>query len=123
MTLGITIAAEVSGKLLLNSGFATQLRPRKYYTLPRETLDALIGDVHELANFFVIETQRIVFVENIGVSVMVCHPRTVDGLQTIFRAMTLPLRTRLILEIARRLLWEPSALSSSPRSCRTGAWL
>jgi hypothetical protein len=34
----------------------------------RETLDALIGDVHELINFFVIEAQRILFAENIGVS-------------------------------------------------------
>ncbi|KAK2072338.1 hypothetical protein P8C59_006697 [Phyllachora maydis] len=86
MTLGITIAAEVSGKLLLNSGFATQLRPRKYYTLPRETLDALIGDVHELANFFVIETQRIVFVENIGVSVMAA----LGALSSFFLAKIVP---------------------------------
>jgi hypothetical protein len=72
MVLGITIAAEVAGKTLFNSGFATQLRPRKYYTLPRETLDALLGDVHELANFFVIESQRIMFAENVYVSTAVC---------------------------------------------------
>ncbi|KAK3374444.1 Reticulon-domain-containing protein [Lasiosphaeria ovina] len=68
MVLAITIAAEVSGKTLLNSGFATQLRPRKYYTVPREKLDAMIGDVHELVNFFVIESQRILFAENIYAS-------------------------------------------------------
>lgn len=68
MVLGITIAAEVAGKTLMNQGFATQLRPRKYYTVPKETLDAMIGDVHELINFFVIESQRILFAENIGAS-------------------------------------------------------
>jgi hypothetical protein len=71
MVLGITIAAEVAGKLLFNSGFATQLRPRKYYTVPRETLDAMIGDVHELVNFFVIESQRILFAENVYASTAV----------------------------------------------------
>jgi Reticulon len=74
VVLGVTIAAEVAGKLILNNGFATQLRPRKYYTVPKETLDAMIGDVHELINFFVIEAQRIVFAENIYASVVVCSP-------------------------------------------------
>lgn len=68
MALGITIAAEVAGKALMNNGFATQLRPRKYYTIPKETLDMLVGDVHELINFFVIESQRILFAENIYAS-------------------------------------------------------
>lgn len=77
MVLGITVAAEVAGKALLNNGFATQLRPRKYYTLQRETLDALIGDVHELINFFIIESQRILFAENVYVSGAV-------GLHTLF---------------------------------------
>lgn len=72
MVLAITIAAEVAGKALMNNGFATQLRPRKYYTVPKETLDAVIGDVHELINFFVIEAQRILFAENIAASGAVC---------------------------------------------------
>lgn len=69
MVLGVTIAAEVAGKLVLNKGLATQVRPRRYYTVPRETLDALIGDVHELVNFFVIEAQRIIFAENVYASI------------------------------------------------------
>ncbi|KAI8635208.1 Reticulon-domain-containing protein [Xylariaceae sp. FL1651] len=68
MALGITVLAEVSGKLILRNGLASQLRPRKYYTVSRETLDSLIGDVHELVNFFVIEAQRILFAENIPAS-------------------------------------------------------
>jgi len=69
MVLAITIAAETAGKFLMNNGFATQLRPRKYYTIPKETLNAAVGDVHELINFFVIEAQRILFAENIVASV------------------------------------------------------
>ena len=75
MVLGITVAAEVVGKTLLNSGLTSQLRPRKYYTVPRETLDALLGDVHELINFFVIESQRILFAENVWASIAVCFSR------------------------------------------------
>lgn len=71
MVLGVTIAAETTGKLILNNGLASQVRPRRYYTVPRETLDAMIGDVHELVNFFVIEAQRIIFAENVGASAAV----------------------------------------------------
>lgn len=68
MILGVTILAEIVGKVVLNNGLATQIRPRRYYTVPRDTLDTLIGDVHELINFFVIEAQRIIFAENIPAS-------------------------------------------------------
>ncbi len=82
MVLAITIAAEVAGKTLMSQGFATQLRPRKYYTVPKETLDAMIGDVHELINFFVIETQRILFAENLTASAAVrLHPRSPSSLE------------------------------------------
>lgn len=74
MVLAVTVAAETAGKLVLNNGLASQLRPRRYYTIPRETLDSFIGDVHELLNFFVIEAQRIVFAENILVSAAVGFP-------------------------------------------------
>lgn len=68
MVLGVTVTAEAAGKALLNNGFATQVRPRQYYLIPRERLDAMIGDVHELVNFFVIEAQRILFAENVPAS-------------------------------------------------------
>lgn len=68
MALAVTVLAEVAGKTILSTGLATQLRPRKYYTIPRETLDSLIGDVHELLNFFIIESQRIFFAENVYAS-------------------------------------------------------
>jgi len=68
VTLAITVAAEVTGQTLFSTGFTSQMRPRKYYTLPKEALDAMLGDVHELINFFVIESQRIVFAENVFAS-------------------------------------------------------
>ena len=71
MVLGVTVAAEVAGKTILNNGLASQVRPRKYYTVPRETLDSMIGDVNELVNFFVIEAQRILFAENVYASAAV----------------------------------------------------
>jgi len=68
LTLLVTLAAEATGKALFSRGFVTQIRPRKYYTVPKETLDSLTGDFHELINFFVIESQRIVFAENVFAS-------------------------------------------------------
>jgi hypothetical protein len=68
VVLGTTVAAEVAGKFVLNAGLTSQIRPRQYFTLSRETLESLTGDVHELVNFFIIEVQRIVFVENVAAS-------------------------------------------------------
>ncbi|TPX18908.1 uncharacterized protein E0L32_011386 [Thyridium curvatum] len=72
LALGVTVAAEVLGKTVLNTGLATQLRPRKYYTISKETLNSMIGDVHELINFFVIEAQRVLFAENVYASAAAC---------------------------------------------------
>ncbi|TAQ90006.1 hypothetical protein B7494_g1655 [Chlorociboria aeruginascens] len=69
VVLGITAAAELAGQAVFSQGFVSSVRPRKYYTVPKETLDSLIGDVHELINFFVIEIQRIVFAENVFATV------------------------------------------------------
>ncbi|PHH60774.1 hypothetical protein CDD81_1171 [Ophiocordyceps australis] len=69
MALAVTSSAEAAGKVVLNHGIASQMRPRRYYTVSRATLDKMIGDVNELVNFFIIEAQRILFAENIGASV------------------------------------------------------
>jgi len=66
--LGVTVLAEVAGKYVLSTGLTSQFRPKKYYTLSKDTLNSLVGDVHELINFFIIEVQRILFAENIIVS-------------------------------------------------------
>ena len=71
MTIGISVTAslEVAGKLVLNNGLASSFRPRKYYTIPREALEASLEDVEQLINFFVIEFQRILFAENVTATV------------------------------------------------------
>ncbi|KAK7733565.1 hypothetical protein SLS57_000580 [Botryosphaeria dothidea] len=68
VTLGCTAIAEVAGKAALGHGLATQMRPRKYYMIRKDSLERLTDDLEQLINFFVIEFQRVVFVENIYVS-------------------------------------------------------
>lgn len=75
MVLGVTVLAEAVGKAAFSTGFTSQIRPKKYYTVSKETLNSAIGDVHELVNFFVIEAQQIVFAENIFVSAAVSFRR------------------------------------------------
>jgi uncharacterized protein YjbJ (UPF0337 family) len=65
ITLGVTATAEVAGKLVFGNGFTSQVRPRRYYTLPKESVDRVMDDLHELLNFFVIESQRLLFAENV----------------------------------------------------------
>jgi ABC-type multidrug transport system fused ATPase/permease subunit len=65
VTLGFTAAAEGAGKLVLNKGLASSFRPRKYYTLPKETVEGILEDLGQLSDFFLIEFQRILFAENV----------------------------------------------------------
>ena len=57
--------AEAAAKLTIGSSVASSVRPRRYYKIPKEKLEAILDDVEQLINFFVIESQRIVFAENI----------------------------------------------------------
>ena len=70
----VTAALEVSGKLIFDTGLSSRLRPRRYYTIPRESLERGLEDVEQLLNFFVIECQRIVFAENVIATSVVCYP-------------------------------------------------
>jgi len=67
-TLGVVTAAEVASKLVTGSSVTSAVRPRRYYTIPKETLEASLDDLENLINFFVIEAQRIVFAENVIVT-------------------------------------------------------
>jgi hypothetical protein len=82
LLLGLTATAEMIGKYAVGNGFASKMRPKRYYTIPRETLESILADVEELINFFVIEFQRIVFAENvymtIGVSLATDGERNPD---------------------------------------------
>lgn len=63
--LGVVTLAEAAAKFTIGSSVAGHVRPRRYYKIPKETLEATLDDVEQLINFFVIEAQRIVFAENI----------------------------------------------------------
>jgi len=65
ITLGITAAAELGGSLVFGKGLTSQFRPRQYFTIPKASLERLLDDVEQLINFFVIESQRIIFAENV----------------------------------------------------------
>ncbi|KAK8159832.1 Reticulon-domain-containing protein [Phyllosticta citrichinensis] len=70
--LGTTAIAEVAGKSVLGNGLASQMRPRKYYMIRKDSLERFTDDLEQLINFFIIEFQRIVFAENIYVTVSAC---------------------------------------------------
>ncbi|KAL5344163.1 Reticulon-domain-containing protein [Aspergillus crustosus] len=65
VALGFTAALEVFGKVALSQGLASSFRPRKYYTVPKETIEAVLDDFEQLIDFVLIEFQRVLFAENI----------------------------------------------------------
>lgn len=73
IVLGVTAAAELAGRMVLDQGLTSKFRPKKYYTIPRETLDSFLEDAEQLINFFVIEFQRILFAENLYATIGVCN--------------------------------------------------
>ncbi|KAF1956964.1 hypothetical protein CC80DRAFT_515856 [Byssothecium circinans] len=69
MTLGITATAELAGSWTIGKGLTSQFRPRQYFTIPKASLERLLDDLEQFINFFVIESQRIVFAENVYATV------------------------------------------------------
>jgi len=61
---------EIAAKPFGARGFISSIRPRPYYTLPRDSLDRLFGELHDLLNFFAVEFQRVLFAENIFATVV-----------------------------------------------------
>ncbi|KAL1957568.1 hypothetical protein VTO42DRAFT_5795 [Malbranchea cinnamomea] len=56
---------EVLGRAVFSRGITTDARPRKYYTIPKDTVESVLEDMEQLVDFFLIEFQRILFVENL----------------------------------------------------------
>jgi ABC-type multidrug transport system fused ATPase/permease subunit len=79
MVLGATAAAEVVGQAAFGRGLTSQFRPRQYFTIPKASLERMTDDVEQLINFFVIESQRVVFAENVYVTVAVSSPTRQDA--------------------------------------------
>jgi len=69
MLLGATATGEVVGQLAFGRGLTSQFRPRRYFTIPKASLERMTDDVEQLINFFVIESQRVVFAENVYITV------------------------------------------------------
>ena len=61
----MSASVEIAGKVTIGNGITSQMRPKRYFTIPRDSLERFLDDVEQLINFFVIETQRIIFAENI----------------------------------------------------------
>jgi len=64
ITLGVTALAEIAGRFVMGQGLTSTIRPRRYFKIPKETLESSLDDLEQLINFFVIEFQRILFAEN-----------------------------------------------------------
>lgn len=62
--LGSAAVVEGVGQIALSQSILSAFRPRKYFTLPRESLESALEDVEQLLNFFVIEIQRLIFAED-----------------------------------------------------------
>lgn len=73
MNAPVTAAVEIAGHVILKQGISSSFRPRRYYTIPKETHEAVLEDLSQLLDFFLIEFQRILFAENVVHTVAVCH--------------------------------------------------
>jgi len=73
LTFTVVSLAEVAGRLVTGFGLAASVRPRKYYKVPKETIESSLDDLEQLINFFVIEGQRVLFAESIPATVAVCE--------------------------------------------------
>lgn len=58
--------------MAFGQGLSSSFRPRKYYTVPRETIEAILEDLVQILDFGLLEFQRVLFVENIAHTVAVC---------------------------------------------------
>jgi len=62
--------AEFAGKPLGMQGFVSQIRPRRYATVPRDAIESIFAELHELLNFFVLEFQQLLFAENLFATIV-----------------------------------------------------
>lgn len=68
MVLGVSAAAEVTGRMAFGKGLMSQMRPKQYVAVRKASLERFLDDVEQFINFFVIEAQRVVFAENLVVT-------------------------------------------------------
>ncbi|KAK0738700.1 hypothetical protein B0T18DRAFT_492608, partial [Schizothecium vesticola] len=65
ITLGLTAAMEFASRTFGPDTFLTRLRPKPYKTIPEDTLNATLKDIHDFIQFSVREAQKIVFAQEL----------------------------------------------------------
>jgi len=68
LSFGLTALVEVLSNNTVGTGLISKFRPAKYYTINKNSLQQFLNDVAEVANFLVIEFQRVLFVEDANVT-------------------------------------------------------
>lgn len=106
----MTAGVELAGQVILKQGIASSFRPRRYYTIPKETHEAILEDLSQLLDFFVIEFQRILFAENVVHTVGV-------------REASKPGQTESLSDLINRLSLLPFPATGLSASFLSGAWL
>ncbi|EUC27431.1 hypothetical protein COCCADRAFT_9980 [Bipolaris zeicola 26-R-13] len=59
--LGLVSVTESASRMLGNRSLSAQLRPKEYKTFPEPTLNATLKDIHDFVQYAAVQTQRIVF--------------------------------------------------------------
>ncbi|KAK5265947.1 hypothetical protein LTR99_004866 [Exophiala xenobiotica] len=59
--LGVVSVAEFASRSFGPDSLSTRLRPKEYKTVPEETLNATLKDIHDLIQFAVVQGQKILF--------------------------------------------------------------
>jgi hypothetical protein len=82
LTAAAVALTEGVAKVVLSQSLVASFRPKRYYTIPRETMESALEDVEQLINFFVIEFQRVLFAENVLATFAVSSPLPCEILLT-----------------------------------------
>lgn len=60
--------------MLGNRSLSAQLRPKEYKTFPEPTLNATLKDIHDFVQYAAVQTQRIVFGQDLQKTFAVSCP-------------------------------------------------
>jgi len=66
---GFSASIEFLGSHLFNQSLVSQMRPKPYFEIPKDSLVRFAGDFCQFINVFVLEFQRVLFAENVWVTV------------------------------------------------------
>lgn len=111
-------ALEVAGKLVFSQGLASSFRPRKYYTIPKETIEGVLDDLEQLFDFFLLEFQRILFAENVIHTIAVCCSTPVETRsEVVHKAPSLTHLTGLLCRFRLLLAQQDPAIVGSGSDC------